>query len=77
VTFDVIIPICDIDIEGSVDAAAWTITVPENVEQEANPFWLIVTPAGADIIIDGSAMDHVTWGTADIGAMLKVPIAEN
>lgn len=59
-TVDVIIPICINDMDGSMGAVAWIVTMPENVEQEANPFWLIVTPAGTGIIENGFPMDHVT-----------------
>jgi hypothetical protein len=47
-------------MDGSMGAVAWIVTMPENVEQEANPFWLIVTPAGTGIIENGFPMDHVT-----------------
>lgn len=53
------------------------MTVPENVEQEARPFWLIVIPPGMGMPENGLPIDHRTCGMADMGAMLKFPIAVN
>lgn len=53
------------------------MTVPEKVEQEANPFWLIVIPAGTGMAENGLPIDHRTCGMPDMGAMLKLPIAVN
>ena len=53
------------------------MTMPENVEQDASPFWLMVTPAGVGMVENGFPIDQRTCGTADIGAILKLPITVN
>ena len=53
------------------------MTVPEKVEQEASPFWLMVIPPGVGMAENGLPIDHRTCGMADMGAMLKLPIAVN
>src|ERR1051326_2845631 len=62
---------------GSMGAVASTVTVPMKPEHCARPLGLMLTPIGAGCVENGFPSDHRTATFADIGAMLKFPMAEN
>ena len=62
---------------GSIGAVASTVIIPMKPEHCARPFALMLTPIGAGCVENGLPNDHLTGIFADIGAMLKFPIAEN
>jgi hypothetical protein len=70
--------ICDMGMLGFMGAVAMTVTVPINPEHCATPVTeLMLTPAGTGIEDMRGPIDHVTGVIADIGAILKLPIAVN
>ena len=77
VTFMVLIVICDIAMLGSAGEVASTVIIPMNPEHWARPFASMLTPVGAGWVENGFPSDHLTGKFADIGDMLKVPIAVN
>jgi hypothetical protein len=62
---------------GSIGAVASTVIVPMKPEHCARPVGLMLTPAGTGCVENGFPSDHRTGTFADMGAMLKFPMAEN
>jgi len=62
---------------GSIGAVAWTVIIPIKPEHCARPFALMLTPIGVGCVENGFSNDHRTGTFADMGAMLKFPMAEN
>lgn len=62
---------------GFMGAVAWTVIIPIKPEHWARPFALMLTPIGVGCVENGFPSDHRTGTFADMGAMLKFPMAEN
>lgn len=77
VTFMLLILICESGMLGSMGAVASTVIIPMKPEHCARPFALMLTPIGAGCVENGLPRDHRTGTLADMGAILKFPIAVN
>lgn len=61
----------------SIGAVASTVIIPMKPEHCARPFALMLTPIGGGCVENGLPRDHRTGIFADMGAMLKFPMAVN
>lgn len=77
VTFMLFMLIWESGMFGSIGAVASTVIIPMKPEHCARPFVLMLTPIGAGCVENGLPSDHLTGTFADMGAMLKFPMAVN
>ena len=77
VTFMLFMLIWESGMLGSIGAVASTVIIPMKPEHWARPFALMLTPIGAGCEENGLPRDHRTGTFADMGAMLKFPMAVN
>lgn len=77
VTFMLFILIWEIGMFGSIGAVASTVIIPIKPEHCARPLALMLTPIGGGCVENGLPRDHRTGTFADMGDMLKFPMAMN
>lgn len=77
VTFMLFMLIWESGMLGSIGAVASTVIIPMKPEHCARPFAFMLTPIGAGCMENGLPSDHRTGTFADMGDMLKFPMAVN